>query len=81
MLKSIMIKLGKKYVISAVNGLLKEHKEDVSKITSTTNVWIERLEKIAGQLKMINQRVADGLIEDKEIEDSVKEIEHLVKNF
>lgn len=81
MLKSIVIKLGKKYVISAVNGLLKEHKEDVSKITSTTNVWIERLEKIAGQLKMINQRVADGLIEDKEIEDSVKEIEHLVKNF
>lgn len=81
MLKSIVIKLGKKYVVSAVNELLKEHKDDVSKISSTINVWIDRLQKIVGQLKMINVRVADGVIEDKEIDDSIKEIEQLIKEF
>ena len=30
---------------------------------------------------MINLRVSDGLIEDKEIDDSLNEIESLVKNF
>ena len=81
MLKSIVIKLGKKYVVSAVNELLKEHKDDVSKISSTINVWIDRLQKIVGQLKMINVRVSDGVIEDKEIDDSIKEIEQLIKEF
>lgn len=81
MLKSIVIKLGKKYVVSAVNELLKEHKDDVSKISSTINLWTDRLQKIVGQLKMINVRVSDGIIEDKEIDDSIKEIEELVKDF
>lgn len=48
MLKPIVIKLGKKYVVSAVNELLKEHKDDVSKISSTINVWVDRLQKIVG---------------------------------
>ena len=81
MLKSIVIKLGKKYVVSAVNELLKEHKDDVSKISSTINLWTDRLQKIVGQLKMINVRVSDGIIEDKEIDDSIKEIEQMIKDF
>lgn len=81
MFKSLIISLGKKYAVSAINDLLKQHKDDVSKVTSTINIWIDRLQKIVGQLKMINLRVADGLIEDKEIDDSVAEIESLIKNF
>ena len=81
MFKSLIISLGKKYAVSAVNDLLKKHKDDVAKITSTIDLWIDRLQKIVGQLKMINVRVADGIIEDKEIDDSIKEIESLIKNF
>ena len=81
MFKSLIINLGKKYAVSAVNDLLKKHKDDVAKITSTIDLWIDRLQKIVGQLKMINVRVADGIIEDKEIDDSIKEVESLIKNF
>lgn len=81
MIKSIVINLGKKYAVSAVNDLLKKHKDDVAKIASTIDLWIDRLQKIVSQLKKINTRVADGIIEDKEIDDSVKEIESLIKNF
>ena len=81
MIKSIVINLGKKYAVSAVNDLLKQHKDDVAKIASTIDLWIDRLQKIVSQLKKINTRVADGVIEDKEIDDSVKEIESLIKNF
>ena len=81
MIKSIVINLGKKYAVSAVNDLLKQHKDDVAKIASTIDLWIDRLQKIVSQLKKINIRVADGVIEDKEIDDSVKEIESLIKNF
>lgn len=81
MFKSIIVNLGKKYAVSAVNDLLKKHKDDVAKITSTIDLWIDRLQKIVGQLKMINVRVADGIIEDKEIDDSIKEVESLIKNF
>lgn len=81
MFKNLIISLGKKYAVSAVNDLLKKHKDDIAKISSTINVWVDRLQKIVGQLKMINLRVADGLIEDKEIDDSIAEIESLIKNF
>ena len=81
MFKSLIISLGKKYIVSAVNELLKEHKDDVAKVSATIDVWVDRLQKIVGQLKMINLRVSDGLIEDKEIDDSVSEIESLIKNF
>lgn len=81
MLKGIIISLGKKYAVAAVNDLLKKHKDDVAKVSATIDVWVDRLQKIVGQLKMINLRVSDGLIEDKEIDDSLNEIESLVKNF
>lgn len=48
MFKSIIVKLGKKYAVSAVNDLLKKHKDDVAKIASTIDLWVDRLQKIVG---------------------------------
>ena len=48
MFKSIIVNLGKKYAVSAVNDLLKKHKDDVAKIASTIDLWVDRLQKIVG---------------------------------
>lgn len=43
MLKGIIISLGKKYAVAAVNDLLKKHKDDVAKVSATIDVWVDRL--------------------------------------
>lgn len=78
---SIVKWLAKKYVISALNDLLDKYKGDVVKVTSTITVWINRLQKIVDQLNKLNSRVSDGVIEDKEVDDTVKDIEKLIKEF
>ena len=80
-MKTFVLWLAKKYVVSAVNDTLVKYKENVLKITSKITLWIERLEKIILQLKKINARVADGKITNEEIEESISELDVLVKEF
>lgn len=80
-MKTFVLWLAKKYVVSAVNDTLVKYKDNVLKITNIITIWTERLEKIILQLKKINARVADGKITNEEIEESMSELEVLVKEF
>ena len=80
-MKNFILWLAKKYVVSAVNDTLVKYKDNVLKITSKITLWTERLEKIILQLKKINARVADGKITKEEIEESMSELDVLVKEF
>ena len=80
-MKTFVLWLAKKYVVSAVNDTLVKYKDNVLKITSKITLWTERLEKIILQLKKINARVADGKITKEEIEESMSELDVLVKEF
>lgn len=80
-MRNFVLWLAKKYVVSAVNDTLVKYKDNVIKITSKITLWTERLEKIILQLKKINARVADGKITKEEIEESMSELEVLVKEF
>ena len=80
-MKTFVLWLAKKYVISAVNDTLVKYKDNVLKITNKITLWTERLEKIILQLKKINARVADGKITKEEIEESMSELDVLVKEF
>lgn len=80
-MKTFVLWLAKKYVISAVNDTLVKYKDNVLKITSKITLWTERLEKIILQLKKINARVADGKITKEEIEESMSELDVLVQEF
>ena len=80
-MKSLIIYLGKKYVISGINDLLEKYKDNVTEITGTLEIWIKRLQIVVEELKMILARVSDGKIEDEEVKDSVKEIEKIVKDW
>lgn len=80
-MKTFVLWLAKKYVVSAVNDTIVKYKDNVLKITNKITLWTERLEKIILQLKKINARVADGKITNEEIEESMSELEVLVKEF
>lgn len=81
MLRSLIISLGKKYVISGINDLLEKYKDNVAEIAGTLEIWIKRLQIVIEELKTILSRVSDGKIDDKEVKDSVKEIEQIVKEW
>lgn len=80
-MKSIIIWLAKKYILSAINDLLERYKNDVVKITTTLEIWIKKLQIIIEELKVIMCRVADGKIDCQEIELSIKEIENIIKEW
>ena len=80
-MKTFVLWLAKKYIVSAVNDTLVKYKDNVLKITNKITLWTERLEKIILQLKKINARVADGKITKEEIEESMSELEVLVQEF
>lgn len=80
-MKSLIIYLGKKYVISGINDLLEKYKDNVTEISGTLELWIKRLQIVIEELKTILSRVSDGKIDDDEVKDSVKEIEKIVKDW
>ena len=80
-MKTFVLWLAKKYIVSAVNDTLVKYKDNVLRITSKITLWTERLEKIILQLKKINARVADGQITNEEIAESMSELEVLVQEF
>lgn len=80
-MKTFVLWLAKKYIVSAVNDTIVKYKDNVLKITNKITLWTERLEKIILQLKKINARVADGKITKEEIVESMSELDVLVKEF
>ena len=81
MIKSLVISLAKKYIISAINDLLEKNKSNVGYICEKINYWTTKLTIIIELLKKINARCSDGNIDDKEVDQTVNEIETLVKEF
>ena len=80
-MKTIILFFAKRYIVSALNDLMQKYKGNVTKTSEVIGIWIERLQAIVGQLKRINERISDGKVDDQEIDDSISEIEALVKEF
>ena len=81
MIKSLVISLAKKYIISAINDLLEKNKENVGYICEKINYWTTKLTIIIELLKRISSRCSDGKLEDDEVDKTVNEIETIIKNF
>lgn len=43
MIRSLVISLGKKYLVSALNDLLEKYRDNVSYIVEIISLWIKRL--------------------------------------
>ena len=81
MLQSFVISLAKKYVISAINDILEKNKENVGKICEKINYWTTKLTIIIELLKKISSRCSDGKLEDDEVQQTVVELENIIKDF
>lgn len=80
-MRRIFVSLAKRYVTGAINDLLDRNRDDVTRISETIALWSIRLERVLACLKRINECVSDGKLESVEVDDSLKEIEALVKGF
>ena len=75
-----MIKwMTKKYLVGKLNDLLADYKGNVDKASSTITLWISRLEKILACLKSILAKLDDGKIDSAEIDDTVEDVEAVIK--
>lgn len=81
MLRSLVIKMFKGYVIDFINDVLSKNQNNVSKICDTIHLYCIRLNLIVDELKKISSRCSDGCIDDDEIKNSIKEIEEIIKIF
>lgn len=81
MIKSLIISLSKKYIISAINDLLEKNRENVGYICEKINYWTTKLTLIIELLKRISSRCSDGNINDDEVDKTVEEIEQIIKEF
>ena len=81
MLKSLVISLAKKYIISAINDLLEKNKSNVGYICEKINYWTTKLTIIIELLKRISSRCSDGKLDDNEVDKTVNEIETIIKEF
>ena len=81
MIKSLVISLAKKYIISAINDLLEKNKSNVGYICEKINYWTTKLTVIIELLKRISSRCSDGNLDDDEVDQTVDEIETIIKEF
>lgn len=80
-MKSIAIWIAKKYAISAINDVFKKYDQNITKISEQIGLWTGRLQKIIDQLYRINERVKDADLTQEEVEQSIDEIERLIREF
>lgn len=73
--------LVKRVIIGKVNDLLDEYKDNVGKVKDTLQTWIARLEKIISCFKSTLAKLDDGKIDSDEIDQTVAEIEEVVKSW
>lgn len=70
-----------KVIIGKVNDLLEQYSKDVNKVKDTLQVWIARLEKILSCFKSTLSKLDDGKIDSEEIDQTVAEIETVIKEW
>lgn len=64
-----------------INSLLEQHKDNVVKVKSKLNIWIARLEKVLAAFKSILEKLSDNAIDSEEIDQTVAEIEQVIKEW
>lgn len=64
-----------------VNDLLEVNQDNVVKVKNTIDTWVGRLQKILDCLKNILSKLDDNKIDSEEIDDSVAEIQKVVKQW
>lgn len=70
-----------KVIVGKINDLLDQYKDDVSKVRETLKTWIARLDKILFAFKSTLAKLDDGKIDSEEIDQTVAEVEQVIKEW
>ena len=76
-----MKKIIKWWLCRQVNDILEVNQGNVTKTKNTIDTWIGRLQRILDCLKSILAKLDDNKLDSQEIDDSVAEIEKVVKQW
>lgn len=77
-----MIKyLIRKWIIGKLNKLLDQYKDNVLKVRNTLTSWITKLELVVSALKRVLTRVDDNKLTDDEIDETIEDIEKIIKEW
>lgn len=71
----------KSFILKQINKFLDQYKDNVGKARSTVNIWLSRADSLTNCLKGLSQKLEDSQLTDEELEDTVQEIEKLVKSW
>ena len=71
----------KSFILKQINKLLDQYKDNVGKARGTVNLWLSRADSLMNCLKGLSQKLEDSQLTDEELEDTLKEIENLVKSW
>ncbi len=71
----------KKFLLRQMNKVLDQYKDNTTKVQNALDTWIGRLQRILACLKNILAKLDDGRIDDVEMDESVVEIENVVKQW
>ena len=61
--------------------MLEVNQDNVTKVKNTIDTWVGRLQKILDCLKNILSKLDDNKLDSEEIDDSVAEIQKVVKQW
>ena len=73
--------LVKKVIVSKVNDLLKDNKDNIAKVRNTLKKWIDRIKKILTCFESLMSKLDDNQLDTTECKEAAKEIEKLVKEW
>lgn len=64
-----------------INDLLDQYKDNVSKVRETLKVQIARLDKILFAFRSLLEKLDDNKIDSEEIDETVAEVEQVIKEW
>lgn len=71
----------KKQITGYLNKTLGKYKSNVELLTKQITVWCNRLRRILACLENLSDRLKDAELTDKELNDTLSDIEQAIKEF
>ena len=79
MVKKIVLKYAKKYIVNALNDTLEAKAKDVAKAKTFIQTWLARVKVVLAALEKALAYLEDNKLDDTEVEEIVKTVENALE--
>lgn len=81
MLKSLIMRIAKSYLLGSLNDFLYRNKDNAKKVAEQVGVWSVRLNTIIRALNKVAKFVEDGKLDDDEARQTLELLDTTVRDF